>query len=91
MLGVTVEVFRPLDVLERGGWRCYLCGEATPQELRGSTDLSAPEVDHIVPLARGGSHSMLNAACACRGCNLAKRERMLAFRVMIAKFSANAA
>lgn len=64
--------FDPIAVLERDGWRCHLCGVKTPKHLRGTTDLRAPEVDHIDPIASGGKHDMLNTACACRRCNLKK-------------------
>lgn len=65
----TVESVDPLLVFERAGWRCYLCGCDTPRELRGTCDPRAPELEHIVPLARGGTHTYANVACACRGCN----------------------
>lgn len=64
--------FDPLAVLDRDGWHCHLCGRPTPKHLRGTTDLRAPEVDHIDPIAAGGKHEMINAACACRKCNLEK-------------------
>lgn len=70
--GCKTEPIDPLVVLNRGGWRCYLCGEETPQSLRGTWDPRAPEVDHIIPLAAGGDHSYANTACACRECNHAK-------------------
>lgn len=68
----VVETVNPLVVLGRDGWRCHLCGVKTPKRLRGSYDDRAPEVDHIVPIAKGGEHSYRNTACACRRCNLAK-------------------
>lgn len=70
--GVTVETVNPFTVLERDGWRCQLCGVATPKRLRGTYDERAPEVDHIIPLALGGEHSYRNCQCACRKCNLEK-------------------
>jgi 5-methylcytosine-specific restriction endonuclease McrA len=73
----TVERFDPLEVLKRDGWRCHLCGCRTPQSRRGSYAPNAPELDHIVPLARGGAHSRANTACACRRCNLAKSDSIL--------------
>ncbi len=71
------ERFDPVAVLFRDGWKCHLCGRATPQRLRGTYDDRAPELDHIVPLARGGAHTMANTACACRKCNIAKGARPL--------------
>ena len=68
----AVEDFDPIEVLERDGWRCHLCGISTPRRLRGSTKPNAPELDHIVPLALGGSHTRANTACSCRRCNGSK-------------------
>lgn len=73
--GVLVTSVDPLVVLNRDGWRCYLCGEETPEELRGTWHPRAPEVDHVVPLIDGGEHSYANTACACRECNHAKSLR----------------
>lgn len=73
----TVERFSPLAVLERDKWRCHICGDRTPRSLRGTTDPKAPELDHIIPLALGGEHSMANTACACRACNGSKGARAL--------------
>ena len=71
------ERFDPLEVLERDGWRCHICGISTPKKLRGTFDDRAPELDHIVPLAVGGEHSRRNTACACRKCNIEKGSRPL--------------
>lgn len=70
--GVGSEYVRVMDVFERDGWRCQLCGCATPKRLRGQMVDQAPELDHIVPLAVGGTHSWDNVQCACRKCNAAK-------------------
>jgi 5-methylcytosine-specific restriction endonuclease McrA len=70
--GAHAEDVNPYAVFERDGWRCYLCGEATPTALRGNHDPRAPELDHVVPLASGGAHTYANCACACRECNILK-------------------
>lgn len=67
--GARVETVSPLKVFERDGWRCHLCGIKTKQHLRGTSASNAPELDHIVPLSKGGEHSYRNTACSCRGCN----------------------
>ena len=72
-----VEVFDPLEVLERDGWRCHICGIKTPKRLRGTCASNAPELDHIITLAEGGEHSRRNTACACRKCNGMKGSRSL--------------
>jgi 5-methylcytosine-specific restriction endonuclease McrA len=72
---VRYEPIDPMRVFTRDGWRCQLCGCATPLRLRGQTADRAPELDHIVPLSCGGSHTHDNVQCACRSCNSAKGAR----------------
>lgn len=72
-----IERVDPLFICERDGWRCYLCGIKTPRRLRGTCEPNAPEVDHVVPVARGGSHTEDNLKCCCRRCNHEKSDRML--------------
>lgn len=67
--------FDPMDICDRDGWRCYLCGRDTPRHLRGTLDPCAPEIDHIKPLAAGGEHHPSNVACCCRACNVLKADR----------------
>jgi 5-methylcytosine-specific restriction endonuclease McrA len=62
----------PIKVLERDGWKCQICMRPTPKSLRGTYKDNAPELDHIVPLARGGRHEWSNLQCACRACNSKK-------------------
>lgn len=59
-------------VLERDGWRCKACGVDTPKALRGAHGPNAPELDHIVPMSRGGAHEASNMQCLCRSCNQRK-------------------
>lgn len=74
---VQVEPVSPLKVFERDGWRCHLCGGMTIKAKRGTYHAKAPELDHIVPLARGGEHSYRNTACAHRVCNIAKSDNVM--------------
>jgi 5-methylcytosine-specific restriction endonuclease McrA len=71
-MGVKAERIDPFKVFERDGWKCQLCGVDTPRSLRGSYEDSAPELDHIKPLALDGEHTWLNVQCACRKCNIRK-------------------
>lgn len=70
--------FKPVDVLERDGWVCQLCGIGTPRELRGTTAQNAPELDHVIPLSAGGEHSPENTRCLCLKCNRAKSDKVAA-------------
>lgn len=55
------------QVLQASGFRCHYCGRgpnsAPPMEL---------EVDHIVPVAAGGTNELGNLQAACRDCNRGK-------------------
>ncbi len=73
----TVESVSPTRVFERDGWRCHLCGGKTLKDRRGTYHPKAPELDHIVPLSRGGAHSYANTACAHRKCNAAKSDTIM--------------
>lgn len=53
-------------VFHRDGGRCQYCGG------------SAESIDHVVPRSRGGSHVWENVVAACRRCNAAKGDRLLA-------------
>lgn len=44
--------------MDRDGWTCHICGEEAPRELRGTMRWNAPELDHIIPLSAGGSHTV---------------------------------
>lgn len=70
--GAVAEPINPIVVMERDGWVCHICGEEAPRSLRGTMRWNAPELDHIVPLSAGGSHTYGNVACAHRSCNLDK-------------------
>lgn len=62
----------PIAVFERDEWKCYICHVPTPSTLRGSYEPNAPELEHIVSLSDGGTHTWDNVACSCRACNMAK-------------------
>jgi hypothetical protein len=47
------------------GWRCFYCHKPTPHL----------ELDHYIPLARGGTNFIGNIVPACRGCNRRKSTR----------------
>ncbi len=68
----TIEPLDPFAVFNRDGWRCQICGVKTPKNLRGTYGPRAPELDHILPLSKGGEHSYRNTQLACRQCNRMK-------------------
>jgi len=69
MSAKVCEAVDPFKVFDRDGWRCQICMVKTPRSKRGSLHDRAPELDHILPLSKGGDHSYANTQCACRKCN----------------------
>ena len=53
-------------VFARAGYQCEYC--RTPEDLSASPFA----VEHILPLAAGGTTILSNLACSCLGCNLLK-------------------
>ena len=53
-----------LQVLNRDGWTCTYCGAS-----------DANEVDHVWPKSRGGEDTLDNLVCACRRCNILKKDK----------------
>lgn len=58
-----------LSLMRMYQWRCFYCGEALSTKKNRT-------VDHIIPLSRGGAHSMLNLVPSCRTCNISKKDRL---------------
>lgn len=61
-------------IFERDGWRCQLCGKAVRRNASAPHPL-APTIDHIIPLAQGGTHEPTNVQCAHFLCNSRKGDR----------------
>lgn len=47
---------------------CYICKEIFPKD--------SLELDHVIPLAKGGLHSKQNTKLACRSCNRSKGAKL---------------
>lgn len=63
------RLIRREAIYDRDRGLCHLCGLPVPW--------SEYEVDHVVPVARGGSHEMSNLAATHRGCNRHKSARLV--------------
>lgn len=70
-----VEDVHPWRVFERDEWICRLCTLPLERDAVVPHPL-APTVDHVVPLARGGQHSMANVQAAHFRCNSLKRDTL---------------
>lgn len=56
------------DVLKRDKFQCVLCGASGSE--------ANLEVDHIVPVSRGGTNDMKNLRCLCFKCNRGKQDKI---------------
>jgi hypothetical protein len=61
----------PLDIFVRDRWLCHVCGEECDPDAPFGSRL-APQMDHVVGVALGGSHTPANVACCCSRCNVIK-------------------
>lgn len=55
------------DILKRDDYRCQMCGAT-------AKDGAKLEVDHITPVAKGGSNDADNLQVLCRDCNAGKSD-----------------
>lgn len=54
-------------IVARDKGRCHICGRKPDEKLL--------TLDHLIPLARGGTHTAENLAVACLSCNCGKGAR----------------
>lgn len=57
------------EVFKRDSFTCQYCGKMPPDAIL--------HVDHIKPVAKGGTNNILNLVTSCSDCNLGKSDRKL--------------
>lgn len=76
---MAVKARKPLskrlrfEILKRDGFRCRYCGATPDQRLL--------HVDHVVPVAEGGTNDALNLVASCQPCNSGKAAKSLDQRI----------
>lgn len=65
------------EVLKRDKFTCQYCGRQAPDVIL--------EIDHIVPVSKGGDNSILNLVTSCRDCNRGKTNTELSDETAVKK------
>lgn len=65
------------EVFKRDSFTCQYCGKQAPAVVL--------HVDHIKPVASGGTNELMNLVCSCSDCNLGKGPTELADNSIIAQ------
>ena len=74
--GATIiEHFTNTEVFERDNYACYLCG-ITVDANADCYQPNSATVDHVIPFAEGGQHTLGNVRCACFQCNSTKQAKV---------------
>lgn len=60
-LGIYAEPVARDYIIERDGGVCHICGKKPPRHLI--------DLDHLIPVSKGGPHTADNLRVACRSCN----------------------
>jgi len=74
-------VFRK-KVFESDGYRCHICNKLTKKTAKVPHPM-APTLDHLVPLAKGGTHEPVNCRTAHFICNSTKGDRLAGDQLLL--------
>lgn len=67
--------FADKDIFKRDKWKCKLCGcNVQKKDIYAN---NAAEIDHVIPLSKGGPHTPGNVQTLCRECNLKKSDKLI--------------
>lgn len=84
ILNQPSEHFLDIEVFERDGWRCGICGERINRRLRHPHPRS-PSLDHVWHISCGGPHLPENSRATHKVCNNRRGNRRDADAVAAAK------
>lgn len=65
------------EVFKKDKFTCQYCGKSAPEVIL--------EVDHILPVAEGGTNDLINLITSCRDCNRGKGKTLLSNDQMLEK------
>ena len=67
-----VEIVEPLQVFNRDGWICQICFRPVNPKSIDPYDPQRVTLDHRLPIALGGTHTITNLQTAHLSCNSRK-------------------
>lgn len=65
------------EIFKRDMFTCQYCGKSAPEVIL--------EVDHVIPIAEGGTNDAFNLITSCRDCNRGKGKKLLSDQSTIEK------
>lgn len=65
----NISKYIRFEVFKRDSFTCQYCGRSAPDVVL--------EVDHIIPVAKGGDNNITNLITSCFDCNRGKRDKKL--------------
>lgn len=71
-----VERFDAVEIYERDGWICQICGDVIDPTVKYPNVRSA-SLDHVLPISKGGQHLKSNVQTAHFSCNAGKGNRVI--------------
>lgn len=74
LAGLPTEVFTHEQVFERDKWICHICKQRIDQRLDWP-DPGSAALDHVIPVSKGGPHTLANVAASHSRCNGARGNR----------------
>ncbi len=66
------EPYSRLDICERDEWMCQICMESVDASIGDPVDPGYPNIDHKIPLSKGGRDAPSNVQLTHRLCNIRK-------------------
>jgi 5-methylcytosine-specific restriction endonuclease McrA len=74
---VKFTTYQRKELLDRDNWTCQCCGIKVHDRSTGDWNThDKANIDHIIPISRGGNSEPNNLQILCRTCNLSKSDKM---------------
>jgi 5-methylcytosine-specific restriction endonuclease McrA len=70
------ENFTSTQILEKSNGLCGICGKPIDPKAR-KPDFNCLSLDHIIPISKGGTHTLANVQAAHLICNIAKGNKLV--------------